>query len=82
MYQLAHKYFVHLLFTDNRFRVQSTTLKTDNSQWWIQGRGPPGPPPPPLLLDQMRPKGPKKLFVESGLLSYLTVWMTAPPSLI
>ena len=63
-------------FTDNSFRVQSTTLKTDTSQWWIQGRGPGGPPP--LILDQMRPEGPKKLFVEFGLLPYLRVWMTAP----
>ena len=28
-------------FTDNSFRVQSTTLKMYTSQWWIQGRDPP-----------------------------------------
>ena len=69
--------FCSFTFTDNSFRVQSTTLKTDTSQWWIQGRGP-GETAPHYFQTKLRPKGPKKLFAESGLLPYLRVWMTVP----
>ena len=34
-------------------------------QWRIQGRGP-GGPPPPYFQTKLRPKVPKKLFLEKG----------------
>ena len=70
----------------NRINLRSTEIcwlsqqvqKYYRDQWRIQGRGP-GGLPPSLFLDQNE-EGPKKIFFEAGALSYLRVWITAPPT--
>ena len=42
------------------------------------GRSRRGPRPPPLFLDHTEARRAEKSFFETGLRSYLRVWMTAP----
>ena len=80
MYQLAHKYFVHLLLRTTVFVYSQLLSRRTLVSGGSRGRAP-GASPPPLLLDQTEARRAEKLFVKSGLLRYLRVWMTAPPLL-
>ena len=51
-----------------------------NGLWWDCSRGRSrGEAPPPHLLTKMRPKGPKKIWGDTGPSPYLRIWMTPPP---
>ena len=82
----THKIYLILLrwskafqWRQNRFEILQRIKNSGKGQWRIQGRG--QAPPPLYFSTEMRPKGPKKNFLETGPPVILGSGWPAPPYL-